>query len=99
MRDVGKAIEFCKENDDEELWVLLVTFAVEDAEFVQELLKNIGTHVDPSILITRIKGGMRIDGLRDALVKILHDYKLQVGNYCHFFIGNSQLSSFRRSRY
>ena len=39
---------------------------------------NIGTHVDPLILIQRIKDGLEIPGLRDALVKILRDYNLQV---------------------
>ena len=48
------------------------------SDFVKELLFNIGTHVDPIKLIKRIKNGMKIPSLRDALVKILQDYNLQV---------------------
>jgi len=48
-------------------------------EFIKGLLCNIGTHVDPIILIRRIRTKMEIPGLRDSLVKILQDYNLQVG--------------------
>lgn len=48
------------------------------AAFITGLLNNIGTHVDPILLIKRIKEGMEIPNLRDSLVKILHDYNLQV---------------------
>ena len=47
-------------------------------EFVNVLLRNIGTHVDPRLLIQRIGYGMQVPGLRDSLVKILHDYNLQI---------------------
>lgn len=46
--------------------------------FITGLLNNIGTHVDPILLIYRIKEGMEIPNLRDSLVKILQDYNLQV---------------------
>ena len=46
--------------------------------FITGLLHNIGTHVDPIILITKIRSGMEIPQLRDSLVKILQDYNLQV---------------------
>lgn len=48
------------------------------AAFITGLLNNIGTHVDPILLIHRIKEGMEIPNLRDSLVKILQDYNLQV---------------------
>jgi len=51
---------------------------LDDAEFVNVLLRNIGTHVDPRLLVERIEYGMQVPGLRDSLVKILHDYNLQV---------------------
>lgn len=41
-------------------------------------MNNIGTHVDPILLIHRIKEGMEIPNLRDSLVKILQDYNLQI---------------------
>ena len=42
------------------------------------LLHNIGTHVDPRILVERIENGREIPGLRDSLVQIMQDYRLQV---------------------
>jgi len=49
-----------------------------DVEFIKGLLNTIGTHVDPLVLINRIDEKIQIPGLRDSLVKILHDYNLQV---------------------
>lgn len=49
-------------------------------DFITGLLNNIGTHVDPIILIRRIRTGMEIPELRDSLVKILQDYNLQVNH-------------------
>jgi len=49
------------------------------AAFITGLLNNIGTHVDPIILIQKIREGLEIPGLRNSLVQILHDYYLQVG--------------------
>lgn len=47
-------------------------------DYIQVLLCNIGTHVDPQILVQKIEDGMEIPGLRDSLVKIMQDYSLQV---------------------
>jgi hypothetical protein len=46
-------------------------------EYIIGLLNNIGTHVDPVELINRVPNGVKIKGLRDALVKILQDYRVQ----------------------
>ncbi|KAG7524880.1 vacuolar protein sorting-associated protein 41-like [Solea senegalensis] len=76
--DVDKAIEFAKEQDDAELWEDLISYSIDKPPFITGLLNNIGTHVDPILLIHRIKEGMEIPNLRDSLVKILHDYNLQI---------------------
>ncbi len=127
LRDVDKAIDFCKEHDDSELWLDLINYSMDKpcafhsfsihlffvlanylichrvpslirlrhqlprsrwsidpcraifvAAFITGLLHNIGTHVDPIILIQKIRDGLEIPGLRDSLVKILQDYNLQV---------------------
>lgn len=78
LRDVDQAIEFCKEHNDEELWEDLIDYAIDKPTFITGLLNNIGTHVDPIILIQKIQEGMKIPGLRDSLVRILQDYNLQV---------------------
>ncbi|XP_020616436.1 vacuolar protein sorting-associated protein 41 homolog [Orbicella faveolata] len=76
--DVEKAIEFAKEQDDEDLWDDLINYSLDKPEFITGLLQNIGTHVDPIKLIQRIPEGMKIPGLRDSLVKILQDFNLQI---------------------
>ena len=78
--DIGQAIDFCKEQDDHELWDNLLTKATQSkkSSYITDLLQNIGTHINPKELIARIPNGKKIDNLRDSLVKILCDYKLQI---------------------
>ncbi|KAK3103437.1 hypothetical protein FSP39_019243 [Pinctada imbricata] len=78
LKDVDQAIEFCKEHNEPDLWEDLISFSIDKPVFIKGLLHNIGTHVDPIILISRIREGMEIPGLRDSLVKILQDYNLQM---------------------
>ncbi|XP_063306712.1 vacuolar protein sorting-associated protein 41 homolog [Pelobates fuscus] len=78
LHNVDKAIEFAKEQDDSELWEDLILYSIDKPKFINGLLNNIGTHVDPILLIHRIKEGMEIPNLRDSLVKILQDYNLQI---------------------
>ncbi|KAL7976846.1 hypothetical protein Chor_008795 [Crotalus horridus] len=78
LNDVDKAIEFAKEQDDAELWEDLILYSIDKPPFITGLLNNIGTHVDPILLIHRIKESMEIPNLRDSLVKILQDYNLQI---------------------
>lgn len=47
-------------------------------EFIIGLLNNVGTYMDPKQLIEQIPNGLKIKGLRDALVKILQDYRVQI---------------------
>ncbi len=42
------------------------------------LLENVGAEIDPLRLIRRIKNGLEIPGLRQALLKILYDFNIQV---------------------
>lgn len=46
--------------------------------FIRGLLENVGAEIDPIRLIRRIKNGLEIPGLKDALIKILHDFNLQI---------------------
>ncbi|KAL5007431.1 hypothetical protein ScPMuIL_016237 [Solemya velum] len=78
LKDVNQAIEFCKEMNDPDLWEHLISYSIDKPTFITELLHNIGTHVDPIILIEQIQEKMEIPGLRDSLVKILQDYNLQI---------------------
>lgn len=46
--------------------------------FIRGLLENVGAEIDPIRLIRRIKNGLEIPGLKPALIKILHDFNLQI---------------------
>lgn len=47
-------------------------------EFIRGLLENVGTEIEPLRLIQRIPDNLEIPGLKDALLKILQDYNLQM---------------------
>lgn len=79
LNDIDYAIEFCKEHSDDELWEDLIIYSLGKPCFIYRLLQNIGTHMaDPIQLIRRIPEKMEIEGLMQALVKILQDYNLQI---------------------
>ena len=40
--DIHKAVEFCKEYDDVDLWHDLIDFSIDKPYFIQVLLQNIG---------------------------------------------------------
>ena len=46
--------------------------------FIRGLLENVGAEIDPIRLIRRIKNGLEIPGLKEALIKILWEFNLQV---------------------
>lgn len=54
--------------------LLIVHFSA----FIRGLLENVGAEIDPIRIIRRIKNGLEIPGLKGALIKILHDFNLQV---------------------
>lgn len=46
--------------------------------FIRGLLENVGAEINPIRIIRRIKNGLEIPGLKGALIKILHDFNLQI---------------------
>ncbi|PVD30846.1 hypothetical protein C0Q70_10121 [Pomacea canaliculata] len=78
LGDVNHAIDFCKEQNDEELWENLISYSIDRPNFITALLQNVGADIDPIKIISRIEKGLVIPGLRDSLVKILQDYNLQI---------------------
>lgn len=54
------------------------------AGFIRGLLENVGPQIDPQRLIRRIKNGLEIPGLKEALIKILGDFNLQAGSNLHY---------------
>lgn len=78
LKDMQQAITFCQEHDDPDLWGDLINHSLDKPEYVKFLLQSIGTHVDPTVLVQKIKMGMQIPGLKNSLVKMLCAYNLQV---------------------
>lgn len=79
LKDVSMAIDFCREHNDLELWEYLVNESVDKPEIITKLLDGIaGFMINPEMLIEKIQVGQEIPGLKDALVKMLNGFNLQV---------------------
>lgn len=79
MKNVLDAVEFCKEHDDADLWLDLIEHCSSNAQAVNQLIEsNIGAHVDPRLLIAKMKPGLDIVGLKQSLIKLLKDYSSQI---------------------
>jgi ribosomal protein S27E len=66
--------------------------------FIRGLLENVGAEIDPVRLIRRIKNGLEIPGLKEALIKILQDFHLQISllDGCHAIL-NADCSDLARN--
>lgn len=78
LHDTDKAIEFCKENDDIELWKNLIDTSLDKPDVMTKLLDGIVGYINPVILIDKIAKGQNIPGLKDSIIKMLSNYSLQV---------------------
>lgn len=78
LQNVALAIEFAKEQNDDELWEDLLRYSETRPDFIKGLLENVGAEIDPIRLIRRIRDGLEIPGLKDALIKTLSDFNLQI---------------------
>ncbi|GAA6021958.1 hypothetical protein JCM11491_000307 [Sporobolomyces phaffii] len=78
LGDVQRAIDFAKEQNDNDLWDDLLRYSENKPRFIRGLLENVGAEIDPLRLIRRIKNGLEIPGLKPALIKILQDFNLQL---------------------
>ncbi|KAH9049599.1 hypothetical protein EDB84DRAFT_1585412 [Lactarius hengduanensis] len=72
LGDVNRAIDFAKDQNDDDLWEDLLKYSETSSTC------NVGAEIDPIRLIRRIKNGLEIPGLKPALIKILHDFNLQI---------------------
>ncbi|KAJ7195868.1 vacuolar assembling protein VPS41 [Mycena rebaudengoi] len=78
LGDVHRAIDFAKEQNDDDLWEDLLKYSETRPAFIRGLLENVGPEISPLRLIRRIKNGLEIPGLQEALIKILQDFHLQI---------------------
>ncbi|MBW0462781.1 hypothetical protein O181_002496 [Austropuccinia psidii MF-1] len=76
--DVQRAIEFAKEQNDDDLWEDLLRYSETRPAFIRGLLDNVGSEIDPIRLIRRIQNGLEIPDLKASIIKILHDFNLQI---------------------
>jgi hypothetical protein len=74
-----QAIDFAKEQHDDDLWEDLLRYSETRPAFIKGLLENVSTEMNPIRLIRRIQNGLEIPGLKEALIKILQDFNLQIG--------------------
>ncbi|XP_052856042.1 vacuolar protein sorting-associated protein 41 homolog isoform X4 [Drosophila gunungcola] len=77
MNDIELAIEFCKEQDDIDLWNQLINESAKQPEIVSNVLDGIVDYVNPEVVVSRIKIGQTIPNLRESLIKMLWHYSIQ----------------------
>ncbi|KAF9030492.1 hypothetical protein BDZ89DRAFT_1132404 [Hymenopellis radicata] len=75
LSDVRQAIEVAKEQADDDLWEDLLKYSESRPAFIRGLLENVGPEINPIRLIRRIKNGLEIPGLKEALMQ---DFQLQI---------------------
>ena len=78
LGDVYKAIDFAKQQDDPDLWTRLLEYSQDRPDFIRALLEHVGGEIDPLQILRRIRNGLAVPGLKYALMKILHNFNLQV---------------------
>jgi hypothetical protein len=78
LGDVQRAIDFARTQADDDLWEDLLRYAETRPAFIRGLLEHVGPEIDPVRLVRRIKNGLAIPGLKPALLKILHDFAVQI---------------------
>lgn len=77
LRNVQKAIEFAKEQDDPDLWNNLLDYSMDKPNFIRALLEQVGTTINPITLVRRIPEGLEIQGLREGLTHMMKEHELQ----------------------
>lgn len=77
LGDVRYALAFCQEHNDADLWTDLVQYSATRPDFVTYLLPRVAGHLDPRKLVNRIEPGVAVQGLKDALIRMLRQYNLQ----------------------
>jgi len=90
LEDVEMAIDFVRSIGDDDLWNDLVeqskskpgippvTLPRLIIAFVKGLLEHAGSILDPVKLVKSIPTGMKIEGLKESLIKIFFDNEIQV---------------------
>lgn len=78
LKDVQRAVQYCKQINDNDLWNDLIKLSLNDPQTITKLLDGIAGYIDPRILVNEIQMGKAIPGLKGSLTKMMKDYRLQV---------------------
>lgn len=96
LKNVHKAIDFAKEQDDPELWENLLDYSMDKPSFIRGLLEQAGTAINPITLVRRIPEGLEIPGLREGLTHMMKEHDIQhsissgVAKVLRSEVGNAQ---------
>lgn len=77
LKNVSKAIEFAKEQDDPDLWNDLLDYSMDKPSFIRGLLEQVGTAINPITLVRRIPEGLEIQGLSEGLTHMMKEHEIQ----------------------
>ncbi|KAF5010702.1 hypothetical protein FDECE_3162 [Fusarium decemcellulare] len=77
LKNVHKAIEFAKEQDDPDLWEDLLKYSMDKPSFIRGLLEQVGTAINPITVVRRIPEGLEIEGLREGLTHMMKEHEIQ----------------------
>jgi hypothetical protein len=78
LKDVEMAIDFAKEQNDDELWEEFLEYSMDKPDFIVGLLQNLASFIDPRRVIERIPDGLEIPHLKNAIIKTMSDCSVQV---------------------
>ncbi|EEB05370.1 vacuolar protein sorting-associated protein Vps41 [Schizosaccharomyces japonicus yFS275] len=81
LYDVGRAIQYVKEQADQELWEVLIAYSMDKPEFIKTLVENIGTDKNAIELIRRIPAKVEVSSLKSSVLKLLADHETQHSLY------------------
>lgn len=77
LHDVQRAIAFAQEQDDSDLWEVLLDYSMNKPSYIQALLEQVGASINLITPVRRIPAGLEIQGLRERLVGMLKEHELQ----------------------
>ncbi|KHJ40525.1 hypothetical protein D918_09415 [Trichuris suis] len=78
MQDILRAIDFCVDRDDFDLWLDLIEYSAMHTDFLIILMQCVGMHVDPKLIVDRIPIDTKIPHLKEALLKLLLDHCIKI---------------------
>lgn len=76
LQDPEQAIDFAKQQNDQELWDEVLDYSISRPSFLRSLLDRASDSISPSLIIARIPMHMEIPGLKVAISRIFSEHEL-----------------------